>query len=290
MRPFRVSLAASAVMLALGAGSASAQFTNIYFFGDSLTDSGSYKPRVAAGHGLVHDEPGPRLVAGARGALRRHRRAGQSGRDRISPRAVRASPAAGRARQSADRHRNAHRDAGARTSRAAALDSGALYTVWGGANDIFFQLGALRGGRDHAGATAGERAPPPATSCSRSGFCRRPARATSSSSTCRISATSPAGVASGQPAQLSAISGLYNTTLIGGLDAARHTDDARQHLRAVQRDRRQSGGVRLRRMSSTPACGATPSLLCTSANLVAPDAASTFVFADGVHPTTAATR
>jgi len=38
---------------------------------------------------------------------------------------------------------------------------------------------------------------------------------------------------------------------------------------------------------TTPACGATPSLLCTSANLVTPDAASTFFYADGAHPTTA---
>ena len=59
MRPFRVSLAATAVMLALGAGSASAQFTNIYFFGDSLTDSGSYKPVLPPGTGLFTTNPGP---------------------------------------------------------------------------------------------------------------------------------------------------------------------------------------------------------------------------------------
>ena len=38
---------------------------------------------------------------------------------------------------------------------------------------------------------------------------------------------------------------------------------------------------------TTPACGTTPSLVCTSANLVTPNAASTYLFADGVHPTTA---
>src|SRR6185437_13258762 len=38
---------------------------------------------------------------------------------------------------------------------------------------------------------------------------------------------------------------------------------------------------------TTPACGTTPSLICTSANFVAPNAASSFLFADGVHPTTA---
>ncbi len=40
--------------------------------------------------------------------------------------------------------------------------------------------------------------------------------------------------------------------------------------------------------TTTPACGATPSLLCSPANLVAPNANQTYVFADGVHPTGAA--
>ena len=39
--------------------------------------------------------------------------------------------------------------------------------------------------------------------------------------------------------------------------------------------------------TTATACGATPSLLCTPANLVTPNAASTYLFADGVHPTTA---
>ena len=39
----------------------------------------------------------------------------------------------------------------------APLDSGALYAVWGGANDIFFQLGALGAGAITPAATAGER-------------------------------------------------------------------------------------------------------------------------------------
>ena len=38
--------------------------------------------------------------------------------------------------------------------------------------------------------------------------------------------------------------------------------------------------------ATTPACTTPSSLICTSATLVAPDAAQTHVFADGVHPTT----
>ncbi|HET9762047.1 MAG TPA: autotransporter outer membrane beta-barrel domain-containing protein, partial [Casimicrobiaceae bacterium] len=38
---------------------------------------------------------------------------------------------------------------------------------------------------------------------------------------------------------------------------------------------------------TTPACTIPISVLCTPATLVAPNAAQTFLFADGVHPTTA---
>src|SRR5690348_18470990 len=43
----------------LGAGNASAQFSNVYFFGDSLTDSGTYKPLLPPGTGLFTTNPGP---------------------------------------------------------------------------------------------------------------------------------------------------------------------------------------------------------------------------------------
>jgi hypothetical protein len=59
MQRFRLSMAATAVALALAAGNASAQFTNIFFFGDSLTDAGSFKPVLPPGTGLFTTNPGP---------------------------------------------------------------------------------------------------------------------------------------------------------------------------------------------------------------------------------------
>ena len=45
MRAFKRTLLATAVTIALAtSGAASAQFSNGYFFGDSLTDTGSFKP------------------------------------------------------------------------------------------------------------------------------------------------------------------------------------------------------------------------------------------------------
>ena len=189
MRSFRVSLAATAVMLALGAGNASAQFTNIYFFGDSLTDSGSYKPVLPPGTGLFTTNPGPRLVASARAALRRHRRAGQSGRDELRPgRCARHRPAR-RARQSADRHRNAHRDAGGATrERRAPRQRCALRRLGWGERHLL-STRRTRGRRDHACPTAGERRRGRRRArAAESPSSKQPAPATSSFSTCRISA------------------------------------------------------------------------------------------------------
>ena len=60
MSTFKRTLLAGAVGLALGvSGAASAQFTNAYFFGDSLSDAGSYKPVLPPGTGLFTTNPGP---------------------------------------------------------------------------------------------------------------------------------------------------------------------------------------------------------------------------------------
>ena len=56
---FRPSRVAVALTFALAAGTASAQFSNSYFFGDSLTDSGSYKPVTPPGTGRFTTNPGP---------------------------------------------------------------------------------------------------------------------------------------------------------------------------------------------------------------------------------------
>ena len=60
MRVFKRTLLATGVTLALAlSGAASAQYSNVYFFGDSLTDDGSFKPGLPAGTGLFTTNPGP---------------------------------------------------------------------------------------------------------------------------------------------------------------------------------------------------------------------------------------
>ena len=60
MRPFKRSLLASAVALGLaGSGAASAQFSNAYFFGDSVADSGNLSSKLPPGTGKFTTNPGP---------------------------------------------------------------------------------------------------------------------------------------------------------------------------------------------------------------------------------------
>src|SRR5262245_2801305 len=58
MRIFERTLLAGALALA-ASGPASAQFSNFYVFGDSLSDTGSFKPLLPAGTGLFTTNPGP---------------------------------------------------------------------------------------------------------------------------------------------------------------------------------------------------------------------------------------
>ena len=54
MRRFRPTLVAGALAFALSAGTASAQFTNAYILGDSLSDGGQYGgARFTTNPGLV---------------------------------------------------------------------------------------------------------------------------------------------------------------------------------------------------------------------------------------------
>jgi phospholipase/lecithinase/hemolysin len=81
--------------------------------------------------------------------------------------------------------------------------------------------------------------------------------------------------------------GLYNTALIGGLDTI-GGPTMRVNIFALFNELLANPGVFGFTNVTTPACGTTVSLLCTSANFVTPEAANAFVFADGVHPTTGA--
>ena len=101
--------------------------------------------------------------------------------------------------------------------------------------------------------------------------------------------TTPFGLSQGATgsAGISALVTGYNQTLFGGLQAAGLRViplDTFHFLREIAADPGLYGFTNV----TNPACGAAASLGCSPANFVDPNAASSYAFADGVHPTTAA--
>ncbi|MEO6928195.1 MAG: SGNH/GDSL hydrolase family protein, partial [Casimicrobiaceae bacterium] len=268
------------------AGSAVAQFSNTYFFGDSLTDNGSFKPPLPLGTGLFTTNPGPvwAEVFAEHYGFTAHP-ANQVGTDyaqggaRVSelpgvPDSVPTATAAPVVNQ-IDRY-----------LQTGALDTHALYSVWAGANDIFYQLGALQAGAITQGTLQTNVAVAATELVQQVGVLQaNGARYVMVWNVPDIGKT-PFGQASGNAAGISSITALYNNTLNAGLDQLGGNVirlDVSKFLGEVIANPGAFGFSNV----TTPACGATPALLCTAANLVAPDAASTYLFADGVHPTTA---
>ena len=282
----RVSLAAGAVALAVAAGDASAQFSNAFFFGDSLTDSGTYKPLLPPGTGLFTTNPGPvwsQLVANRYGleaipANQGGTNYAQGGARVTSLPGVPAAPPTGTATPISAQV--------AQFVASGPLDRNALYSVWGGGNDIFFQLDAAQAGAITPAQLQANVATTAADLVHQVGILNAAgARYIVVLNLSDIGRT-PFGLGSGQAPQLNAITTLYNTTLNSALDAL-GAPTIRVNVNALFNEVAANPAAFGIANVTTPACGATPALLCTPANLVAPNAASTFLFADSVHPASA---
>src|SRR5204863_3689137 len=132
--------------LALSHGEAAAQFSGFYFFGDSLSDAGSFKPVLPPGTGKFTTNPGPiwaEVLAQRYGSTATP--ANQGGNDFAEGGArvtqlpgVPASPPTGTATPVAVQVQH--------FLARGAVDPNALYSVWAGANDLFFQLGLAQAG------------------------------------------------------------------------------------------------------------------------------------------------
>ena len=147
MRVLQRTLLASAIAAALAfPGVASAQFSNAYFFGDSLSDTGSYKPVLPPGTGLFTTNPGPVWVtpfANYYGLTASP--ANQGGNDyaqggaRVTQQpGVPVTPPTGSAVPIATQV--------SQFLAKGPADQNAIYSIQGGANDIFTQLGLLQAG------------------------------------------------------------------------------------------------------------------------------------------------
>lgn len=284
MRKFTRTALATALMLGVSAP-ALAQFSGTYFFGDSLTDGGSFKPALPPGTGLFTTNPGPvwsQVFAGSYGFAANPANQGgtnyaEGGARVASLPGVPNQPPTGTATPIATQ-----------VSRyvTAGIRQDAIHSVWGGANDIFYQLGLLSAGQITAAQLSANVSTAAVDLVKQVGALHAAGAKYIVVLNLPDIGKTPFGTASGQATQISAISGLYNSTLSAGLDTLGFTT-LRLNISGLFNEILAAPAAYGLVNTTTPACGTTPSLLCTSANLVAPGAAATFLFADGVHPTTA---
>jgi outer membrane lipase/esterase len=284
----RTALAA-ALFIALGVShhEASAQFSGVYFFGDSLSDAGTFKPLLPPGTGKFTTNPGPiwaEIVAQRYGFTATP--ANQGGTDYAEGGArvtdlpgVPATPPTGTATPVATQVSN--------LLGKGALNSGALYSVWAGADDVFFQLGLAAAGL----ATPAQVQANLATAATQ--VVQQVGRLNAAGARYIIVwnmpdiGRTPFGVGSGQGSTITALSSFFNSTLSAGLDAL-HIDVIRLNdFLLLNEAIANPASFGLANVTS-PACTTPVVPLCTSSTLVAPNAAQTYLFADDVHPTTAA--
>jgi outer membrane lipase/esterase len=278
MRKYRPTQIACAIALALTAGSASAQFSNTYIFGDSLSDAGVFGARFTTNPGLT----APMYVGQNWGITSTPFTSNGNdyaiGGARVNTPQGNLPP--GLPDLSVTAQVNLFVSKGP-------LDRNALYQIQGGANDIFqlapqyatnptlVQAGVAQAALDLAAAAGKLKA--------------AGAQYVVVQNLPDIGRT-PLAASQGPQGQalFNGLSTLFNSTLNAAIGAA--------GLQVIQFD-----AFKLATETSsnpaifgfvnatTPACTTLSSLQCTPSTLVAPNANLNYVFADGVHPTTGAT-
>ena len=294
MTRFGKTLLAGAVALACVAGTASAQFSNFYSFGDSLSDVGTLRglPIFPPEGGVATTNPGPlwtQLVAERYGltstpavrggnnfAYLGARVAENPGMPSTFPPTASATPIRTQISQFLAR---------------GPVDAGALYSVWGGGNDVFRQLELFAGGQITQAQLQANIAL--AASQLAGGVAQLQTAGAGTIVVLNLPdvGKSPFGTGSGQSATLSAISGLYNSTLSTGLNQAGGNVirvDAFGLFNDIIANPSRYGFTNTTGMACTSvAAGQVYSPFCTRQTLVSPTAPQTYVFADDAHPTEA---
>lgn len=277
MRSFRPTLVAGAIALALS-GTASAQFTNTYVFGDSLSDAGQYGARFTTNPGLVT----PMYVGQYYGITVTPSFTGGLDYAQGGARVNSPSPLvpAGVPDNSIAQQVNAQLAKGF-------LDPRALYQIQGGANDIFvlanqFLNGQITQSQLQAGVT--QAAIDLATQV---GKLRAAGAQYIVLQALPDIGKTPFAASLGAQSTFTALSNLFNTTLntaIGQSGVQVIQFNTAGLLNEIIANPALYGFVN----STVPACTTQSSLQCTPSTLVAPNANLNYVFADGVHPTTGA--
>jgi outer membrane lipase/esterase len=281
----RTALAAA---LALGmAAPAMAQFSNVYFFGDSLTDMGSYKPVLPPGTGMFTTNPGPVwALPFAQSFGFTASPANQGGNDyayggarvALLPGYPAAAPTGAAVPVTTQIQQLIGKGP---------LDRNAIYSVWAGANDLFVQLTDVQTGAITSAQAQANLATAATQLAQQVGVLRAAGAQYIMIGNLPDPGKTPAFAGTPVVGSVTALAGFFNSTLFAALDAS-GIQTIRVNTQALLNEIVASPGAYGFTNATAPACGTTPSLLCTQANFATPSAAQTYVFADGVHPTTAA--
>lgn len=292
MRQFRPAQLACALALALGTSTASAQFSNTYFFGDSLSDSGNWLSTGAlpAGTGKFTINPGPvwsEVFASYYGFSATPSTQGGSnyawGGAQITTlpmivgtplNPLQGAPIVAQVQQYLAK---------------GPANPNALYSLFGGPNEVAYQIGLLQQGQTTLAGVqqaVGQAAVVLATQAS---------LLKAAGANYIIVWGMPDlgktldGQASGQAAALSQLSGLFNSTLWSALDQG-GVGTIRVNSAALLNEVLANPAAYGIANATTRACtlpqGATIAL-CTPATLVPGASPNTWFWADGQHPTPA---
>ena len=289
------ALIASAMLM--GAPTAHAvKFSGVFVFGDSLSDAGFYRPflvaigtpsATAAGLGRFTTNPGPvwaELIAQTYGGNAAPSNAGGGIYAQGGARAQGASSAIypGFAQRPIPTQINEYL-----ASSGGSADPRALYAVWAGANDIFQNFAGIAGGTVNPTTVINTAAGTEIAQIAR--LRAAGARYIMVFNLPDLGSTpsfAPSAIGAAGSAAATSLSLGYNATLFAGLAGTRVIPvDAFALFADVKANAAAFGFTNTTGM----ACNATPPaglISCGPGNLVATGAATSFLFADGVHPTT----
>ena len=280
MRSLPATLAATAVALALAAGSAHAQFSNAYVFGDSLSDAGQYGARFTTNPGLS----APMYVTQRYGINVTPSFAGGTDYAQGGARVSLPSPLI-----PASLPNLSIADQVTQLLAKGPLDGNALYQFWGGSNDILVLVGAAGAGQMTIADV--QTAVVQAATDAVAQVARLQAAGARYLVVYNVPDVGKTPLAASQNAQatFTALSSLFDTTFNAGIAAA--------HLRVVQVNTfallnevvANPAAFGLANVT-VPACTTASALDCTPATLRDPNGAATYLFADDFHPTTATAR
>jgi len=276
MRKFRPTTAAVAVALAIASGGASAQFSGAYAFGDSLTDAGQYGARFTTNPGLtfpmyVTQQYGITMTPSFTGGTDY----GQGGArvNQPSPLIPPNAPNISIAQQVTQ------------FLAKGPVDPNALYQLQGGPNDILVLAGQAANGQiTPAQLQAGVAQAAVDLAVQAARLQAAGARYLIVYNVPDVGLT-PAAGAQNARATFTALASLFNSTLNAGLAAAGLQVVQVNAFKLLQEVVANPAAYGFTNVTGV-ACTTSSSLTCTPATLVAPNAALTYAFADGVHPTT----